>query len=113
MKGNFRNLAKSRIGTWKGWAVYFWDHAHRVALFDKRPERHGPDQGWNFRTCINEDLCPYLLRACGVAVPFDSGEEFYYEKDNNTQGQHEPIAIELTMPVILLESWNLKDNSNG
>lgn len=111
-KGNFSTLAQSPLKTWKGWVIYYWDMSFSCMLFDKRPLMEKID-GVNFgydTKGANEGISPYFLQACGITVPFDvtdeAGQEFYYGKECY-HGEHPPIAIELTLPEMLLEQLRL------
>ena len=76
-------------------------------LFDDEPppEEH-EDLGWVLDKGM-EPVDPHFLRACGIEVPFDGGEDFYYGEDCQT-AQHPPIRIELSLPEALAEMWGLE-----
>jgi hypothetical protein len=110
MIGTFENLAKTKMVTWHGWAMYFWDHAYKVALSADEP--HKDSGGYYFDKILTESVSPYFLRACGIDVPFDGLHEdvteYYYGAESDGCGNHNPIEITLTLPKALLEQLNLE-----
>lgn len=101
--GNFENALKEGVATWRGWTIYYWDMCYRVALFDKKPVEW--DQGrWEFKHA-NERLSPEFLKSCGIDINYEP-RSFYYS--DCLHGEHPPIQIELTLPKVLLDIFNLE-----
>ncbi len=92
---------------WSGWMIYYWDHCHCVMLFNDKPQKYSPDDGWILDGGI--DISPYFLRGCGVNVPFDKPgcKDFYYGP-GCFDGHHPPMRVTLSMPKPLAEMWGLE-----
>lgn len=104
---NWEALGKSPMRMWKGWALYHWDMAHCVTLFNNKPQLakwSRPTKRWVYAGAI-EGISVGFLQACGVPWPYDGTEEFYY--GDNRAGEHPPIEIELRLPEALLEQLGL------
>jgi hypothetical protein len=88
--------------------MYSWDIGFTAHLSKKKP-RKDKDFGYSFSDC--QQINPEILRLCGVSIRYDimgeEGEDFYYGKQSDGHGSHNPAKIILNLPKPLLESWGL------
>ena len=108
LQGSLSQLSQEPCETWRGWAMYFWDMRHCVALFRCKPVKIFGEYSHGDAV---EHVSPYFLTACGIDVTFDvmgeASREFYYGQHSDGYGQHDPVRIELRLPKSLLTQLGL------
>ena len=106
-RGVIELVSLTPMVVWTGWAVYYWDHQHAVALFSHEPVPRNNDPGhldWDM--CTTEKCTVDLLAAAGIKPKdfpkkVNPSRDFYYGEDR--LGYHPPIPICLTIPQFLAE----------
>lgn len=105
LKGKFTTNGFETI-KWTGWVVPYNNMGYMIGLFKEKPKKD-PEFGWSFEKEIRGAYSDQILKMCGIdiseMIESCGAKEFFYGKESDGCGQHNPIKVEIILPSPIAE----------